>query len=455
MKRTLGWLSLLVLATSWCGADETRGYVLKGTVVTPDEVLHDGAVWVVGDKIQEVDHAVHAPRGTPVVETNSIILPGFVDLHNHLTWNLLPRWKPGQTFGNRYDWQQLPSYAIALNTPHAMLAAPAGKNLGCLMNLYAEVQAITQGETSVVGSWQDKCVQGLARNLDYCSGLTDQQDCGHEKLRYEVFPFQVALRDTSDIVSQLAAGTLNAYIIHVAEGKPTDAAAAREFAEIYTQGLLVKGVSLVHGVALNSFAFQKMAQNSVGLIWSPRSNFELYGDTADVASAAKAKVSIALAPDWGPSGSVGMLDELVFATTWNAGRNVFTSSQLVQMTTSVPALLAGLGDKIGTVKAGHYADLLVLDPVETNPADSITHSTATNVRLVLIDGKPVYGASSIMKKLLPHAQLDPLSVCGTQKLVDLSSAAAAKGMRLAEITEKLRAALAEWGSGLAPFAECH
>ena len=89
------------------------------------------------------------------------------------------------------------------------------------------------------------------------------------------------------------------------------------------------------------------------------------------------------------------------------------------------------------------------------PMKSITHSTSTSVRLVIVNGAPVYGESSTMKSLLPHAELDAVSVCGAQKLIDLSSSVAAKGMRLSEITEKLKAALAEWGSGLAPFAECH
>jgi 5-methylthioadenosine/S-adenosylhomocysteine deaminase len=458
MKRiAFSLLPFLILAFGFVRADEGRGYVLRGTIVTPDSTIKNGAVWIVDDKIIEVGGAVHAPPRTPVVQTNSIILPGLIDLHNHLTWNLFPRWRPTQTFSNRYDWQQVPIYGIALNTPHAQLAAASGKNLGCLMNLYAEVKAITQGETSVVGSLQDQCVQGLARNLDYCSGLNDSHNCGNEKLKYEVFPLQVALRDSSDIVSKLASGALSSYIIHVAEGKPTDAAAAREFVEIAREGMLVKGVSLVHGVALNSDAFKTMAQNNVGLIWSPRSNLELYGDTTDVGAAAREKVAIALAPDWSPTGSVGMLDELVFATTWNADRthNVFTAVQLVQMTTTVPAALAGLSDKIGSLQPGYYADVLVLDPLEADPMDSITHSTAASVKLVIINGVPVYGESQFMKKLLPRTDFDVVSICGNQKLLDLKGAVAAKGMHLGDIAEKLRAALVEWGSGLAPIAECH
>jgi cytosine/adenosine deaminase-related metal-dependent hydrolase len=78
----------------------------------------------------------------------------------------------------------------------------------------------------------------------------------------------------------------------------------------------VAGSSIIHGVALRKPDFEKMAAAGVGLIWSPRSNIELYGETADVATAKAVKVkedqriTIALAPDWSPSGSDGVLQEL-------------------------------------------------------------------------------------------------------------------------------------------------
>src|SRR5207253_1274694 len=42
-------------------------------------------------------------------------------------------------------------------------------------------------------------------------------------------------------------------------------------------------------------------RSKVGLIWSPRSNIELYGDTTDVRTAKRMCVKIALAPDWSPT----------------------------------------------------------------------------------------------------------------------------------------------------------
>src|SRR6202166_3227483 len=129
-------------------------------------------------------------------------------------------------------------------------------------------------------------------------------------------------------------------------------------------GLLVPGVSLIHGVALQPANYVEMAAHNVNLIWSPRSNLELYGSTADVAAAKAAHVKIALAPDWSPTGSDGVLAELNYATAWNTTQNPlpFTDRELVAMATSTPAELIGATDRLGSLSVGRDADLLVVRP---------------------------------------------------------------------------------------------
>jgi hypothetical protein len=82
---------------------------------------------------------------------------------------------------------------------------------------------------------------------------------------------------------------LTAFIVHLAEGKPNDPNAAREFRMLRARGFLRPGLSIIHGTALRLADFQELARAGVGLIWSPRSNIELYGDTTDVRSAKLAK----------------------------------------------------------------------------------------------------------------------------------------------------------------------
>ena len=71
-----------------------------------------------------------------------------------------------------------------------------------------------------------------------------------------------------------------ALFIHLAEG--TDDAAEEEFTFVQSQSLLnPKGV-IIHGIPLSATDFQAMAVNGTALVWSPRSNLELYGETANI-----------------------------------------------------------------------------------------------------------------------------------------------------------------------------
>jgi 5-methylthioadenosine/S-adenosylhomocysteine deaminase len=448
-------LFVLAIFASGASAQENK-YVLKGTVVTPDQVIEDGAVLIVGEKIRAVGHDISIPADAKVVETGGIILPGFIDLHNHLTWNVFPRWRTYKEFGNRYEWQQLPTYGIALSTPHAQLP-----HLGCAMNRFAEVKAISEGETSVVGSLakDNKCIEGLARNLDFYSGFYQAGELGKEKLKYDVFPLRLDAQSVGKIDEALDKKELTAFIVHIAEGKPTDAGSVAEFSGLMARGFLRSGVSIIHGVALGQSEFHLMAEKNVGLIWAPRSNLELYGATADVAAALKEQVKIALSPDWSPTGSQGMLEELVFANTWNVGQAAppFSQKELVRMATEYPAQLAGLSEKIGSLKEGWYADILVLRKKRADAYDSIVHSHPEDVALVLIEGDAVYGKPEFMKALLPSEKLETFPVCGVDQAIYFGSESKLQGTPAKTwkpTTEELSVGLREWGSSLGPIADC-
>ena len=81
-----------------------------------------------------------------------------------------------------------------------------------------------------------------------------------------------------------------------------------------------------------------------------------------IRTANQLQVMIALATDWSPTGSDGILEELNYAAAWNATQSprVFTDAEWVKMVTLNPATLARLQDKIGSLQPDHFADLLVV-----------------------------------------------------------------------------------------------
>jgi hypothetical protein len=162
-------------------------FALRGTLVTPTEIIADGVIRISAGRIQSVS----AEASADAIVVDGVIFPGLVDLHNHLTWNVLPRWTPSVRFGNRYEWQEDPEYATSLSGPHNTLTA-AG--LGCDMNRYAEIKAIVNGATAGVGGFpnpaENGCVAGLLRNLDLASDLSADRPVNAERLRNVVYPFE-------------------------------------------------------------------------------------------------------------------------------------------------------------------------------------------------------------------------------------------------------------------------
>ncbi len=439
-----GLLMIVLLGCAGAGAQKFP-VALKGTIVAPDGVLNRGTVLIQNGLVLAAGTQLTLPAGVKVIETDAVIAPGLIDLHNHLTWNIFPRWRPSQEFGNRYDWQQKPAYNVLMTVPHKKLVE---EGLECDMERYAEIKAITEGETSVTGSLHAACVHGLARNLDEDAELTTP----HGRLIYNVFPFQMSEAELAEAKVALEAKPRGALLIHVAEGAPHDAAATREFQMLKGRGLLMPGVSIIHGVALQPPDFAAMAEHGVGFVWSPRSNIELYGDTADVAAARTAGVTMALAPDWSPTGSDGLLGELNYASVWNQTqvKPPFRDSDLVAMATANAAKLAGLQDELGSLATGHAADLIVVRRRAGEKQDAywtLTHATPQALELVLVGGVAMYGDRALVEKITTQP-LEPMEVCGTAKVIPLA------GHSYAEIEAELDTAMNQYGRKLAPLSEC-
>jgi len=434
-------LCLLLLATPLVRAQQSP-IALQGTLVTPQDVIPRGILLIQNGRIIASGTDVKLPAGLKPIQIDGIIAPGFIDLHNHLTYNVFPRWKPIEEFGSRYDWQQKPVYNVQMTAPYAGLVK---LGLACDMERYAEIKAITEGETSVVGGLPQPCSNGLARNLDY-----DPELGGHfGKVIYNVFPFQMTEAQLADAKAALAATPRGSLLIHVAEGGPNDASATREFAMLKARGLLLPGVSVIHGVGIKPENFVEMSTAGVGFVWSPRSNIELYGDTARVAAAKEAGVQIALAPDWSPTGSDGTLGELNYASRWNQTQTtpVLTQRDLVMMATSNPAAMVGLTGQIGSLAAGNAADVIVVRKDGDDAYWGLTHTAPQDLALVMIGGRAIYGDASLMKQVgTGHGE--DLAICGVKKTIEL------EGKTWSETEKTLSHAMNEFGRTLAPLSEC-
>jgi 5-methylthioadenosine/S-adenosylhomocysteine deaminase len=124
--------------------------------------------------------------------------------------------------------------------------------------------------------------------------------------------------------------------------------------------------------------------------------------------------------------------------------------QLVMMATSVPAKIARLGDRLGTLAPRFASDILVIKNHGDTPYETVVSATPADVQLVAVAGVPIYGEPGLMRALLPGSQLTEITVCGSRKaLAPISSLP--NGWD--GLTRELDAELRRYGTMLSPI-EC-
>jgi 5-methylthioadenosine/S-adenosylhomocysteine deaminase len=132
--------------------------VVTGHLVTFDEArpeVPDGALYIDRDgRIVAVAAAGDAPppgfENANRVDTEAVVYPGLIDLHNHIAYNCLGLWiAPGreQPWTARDQWPKDPDYLPAITKPVNALCSANGK----AVLKYVETKAVIGGVTAIQG----------------------------------------------------------------------------------------------------------------------------------------------------------------------------------------------------------------------------------------------------------------------------------------------------------------
>lgn len=434
--------------------------LLRGMVVTPDTAFA-GEVLVEGDLITCAAASCASMAGAAtasIVETHGVILPGFIDTHNHILFDIFDEtdWAPTKSYANHNQWTAEARYGAMVDTKQ-YLNGEAGStwDFGCEMDKFGELKGLVSGTTSIVGATNPAnraCYGSLARTVDQSpNGL------GSDKVQVAtLFPTKSS---ADGVCTNVAGDKTDAYLIHIAEG--IDATALGEFAKLgtitTTAGCLyAPETTIVHGTALGDAEFTTMAGKSMGLTWSPRSNVFLYGagidltKTTNVPLAIGKGINVALAPDWSMGGSQNLLDELRFADKVDNGvwGNVLTPKMLVQMVTTNAAKNLGLSAVIGSIAAGKKADLFVISGDPAAPYDSVLAARPRDVHLVMVGGVALSGDLSLAALQPAGPACETIDVCCASKFVCVAKSGGTTtdklGQSYADITGALEKALIDY-----------
>ena len=428
-------------ASGVCGVATpgSSGTLLRGTVLGADAIYRTGSVLIDDAGIIQCvgcDCDTGAGAEADVVDCpDGVISPGLINPHDHITFaNNAPADWGNTRYDHRHEWRTGANGQPEIDTNSGASAEVVS---------FAELRFIMSGATSAASAGGRA---GLLRNLDGNNngGLPAQQADS------DTFPLndQDGTMNASGCnygngpTTAMDIEGLRGYLPHIAEGIGPEA--ANEF--VCTSSMAVQDANdviepqsaIIHAVAVTADDVALMRAEGASVIWSPRSNISLYGDTARVSLIDSLGVPLALGTDWMPSGSMNILRELHCADEFNASylNGHFSDLALWRMVTENAAFATGTQDAIGMLKKGYIADIAVFDASVRSDFRAVIGAGVEDVVLVMRAGEVLYGDTSLLDDTeLGAAGCEALDVCGVAKRAcvaqDLGGGATLAGIRQA------------------------
>ena len=479
-------------ATIQTGA--TNKFLLKGTIVTPDSSF-DGQLLVENSTLVCVKPGTEcenkqAALGATVIDTNGVIAPGLIDTHNHILFDIFDdnHWVPSNATScstdsdckndttNRYcrnnnkcacvdnvckytfhsQWTDEDEYSVMLDYKQCMENSSQGKpswcprtrfnselKYNCELDKWGEIKGLIAGTTSIVGlpGTSGACFSSVARSID-----VPQNGLGVDAIQTSVsIPSASA---ASAACGNFSSGSTKAYLIHCGEG--TNAQALAEFNTLLgrlTNERCLAGTTITHGTSFTRAEYDQMYSKQMKLTWSPASNVALYGKTNNLPEAIAAGLTISIGPDWSMGGSSNMLEELRFAKKWSDNHfgGLLDAKQIVRMATVNGAAVLALSDVIGSLSEGLKADLFVVGGDRSTPYDAILAATPKTVRLVMVDGKVLYGDKHLEAAAPANPGCENMDVCERSKFLCVAESSSSNRLdqTMVQIRDTLNSAVQE------------
>ncbi len=363
------------------------------------------------------DCSAMATGATTINCPQGVVSPGLINAHDHITYTKSPPFtNTGERYESRHDWRR----GLRGHTEIPSTSDNATERVQ-----WGELRFVMGGATAALS---EGSTAGLMRNLDASSAL---EGLTGGAVQTETFPLDdlnpiYRNSDCNYGAAPDTASSINAtaYAGHVSEG--VDATSRNEFLclsntfyDTATPGvaadLVLQQTSFVHAMPFTGADYAQMARDGASVIWSPRSNICLYGDTAMVTAAAKVGANIMLGTDWTITGSINVLRELACADELNRNNygGAFTDADLWRMATLNVATGINRANQIGTLEPGRQGDISIFNGATNTHHRAVIAAQPQDVVLVMRSGNALYGDDAVVNAL--RANCDTLDVCTVTK----------------------------------------
>jgi hypothetical protein len=316
-----------------------------------------------------------------------LLLPGFVNAHDHLEFALFPR-LGNPPYRSYIDWGE----DIHGRFPEVIAKHRSVPKDLCLW--WGGIRNLLCGVTTV--SHHNPLWPELERK-DFPVRVIREYGWGHS------LALGGNLRE-----ARVATPEGRPFIVHACEG--IDEQAREELRGLEQLGLMDQYAVLVHGLAIDERGAALIRHHQASLIVCPSSNSFLFGMVPDL-SVLGGIEKIAIGSDSPLTAEGDLLDETRFAI-----RSLKISALAAyDMVTTVAAAILRLEDAEGSIKESGMADLIAVRDSGQNPADRLETLSINDVEFVMIGGRVQLVSEAILGRLPFETRqgLEPLSIDGS------------------------------------------
>ena len=356
-------------------------------VIEGDVLVRDGRIDAVGD--------VEASAATPVIDARGkVVLPGFVQGHVHLGQAMFRGLAEGLPL---MDWLRRRIWPLEAAHDHASAYWSAMLGIAdCLssgtttigeMGLSRHMDAIFQAiEDSGIRAVAGKCLMDAAPGvpdelvddpvdaiaqaealIDAWHGTDDGRIVGSVCPRFILSCSEAMWRGTVELASRRGVGVHTHLLEHPDEEDEVVAALGVGQLEYFDRlGVLDTDLRVAHGVQFEARHRDILAGRPLSVIHCPSANLKLGSGIADLGFLSSIEgVRLGLGCDGAPcNNDLDVLEEMRLAALLQGvrqGPGRFEAQRALSMATIEGAASLGLGDDVGSLEPGKWADIVVLD----------------------------------------------------------------------------------------------
>ncbi len=329
-------------------------------------------------------------RGVPSLDLHGfMVVPGLINAHDHLEFNLFPRLGKGP-YRNFRKWAEA-IYRPEESPVREHCAVPKWARLwwGALKNLFSGVTTVCHHNPYEADAFRHFPVR-VVKRYGWAHSLPLHGDV---RAAYQATPADAPV------------------IIHLSEGP--DKASETELYELDRLGALRPNTVIVHAVGLSRRGHHLLRQRGASLVWCPSSNLFTLGTTVAIRELHRHR-RVAVGTDSAVSGAGDLLDEL------RVGLGLgMSADRLYEMATVCPGEILRIGNGAGALADGGYADFLIVTDQGRTPAETVCEMTSSDIEAVVVGGRPRLISEELASRWpVPVSAMQPLTIAGVHRLVD-------------------------------------